>query len=64
MIVVGGKGGLNPRKYNILAENLNENQVMYIINKVLKFYKENAIEGERFTSFIDRVSIEILIKYI
>lgn len=63
-IVVGGKGGLNPRKYNILAENLNENQVMYIINKVLKFYKENAIEGERFTSFIDRVSIEILIKYI
>ena len=63
-IAVGGKGGLNPRKYNILAENLNENQVMYIINKVLKFYKENAIEGERFTSFIDRVSIEILIKYI
>ena len=44
-IVVGGKGGLDPRKYNILAENLNENQVMYIINKVLKFYKENAIEG-------------------
>ena len=63
-IVVGGKGGLKPRKYNLLAENLSEDEVMYIIDKVLNFYKKNATEGERFTSFIDRITIEVLTQYI
>lgn len=63
-IVVGGKGGLNPRKYDILAENLNEYEVMSIIKNLLDLYKEKSIEYEKFTNFIDRITIEKLTKYI
>ncbi len=57
-IVVGGKGGLKPRKHDLLAENLSEKDVMNIIDSLLHYYKENGMEKERLSSFIDRVGIE------
>lgn len=57
-IVIGGKSGLKQRKYDLLADNLNERDVMLIIGKLLNYYKINALEGERLSSFIDRLSIE------
>lgn len=57
-IVVGGKGGLKPRKHDLLAENLSEKDVMNIIDNLLCYYKENGMEKERLSSFIDRVGIE------
>ena len=57
-IVVGGKGGLKPRKHDLLAENLSEKDVMNIIDSILHYYKENGMEKERLSSFIDRVGIE------
>ncbi len=57
-IVIGGKGGVNPRKYDILAESLNEIEVIDIINKLLCLYKKSALEGEKFTMFIERIGIK------
>lgn len=57
-IVIGGKSGLKQRKYDLLADNLNERDVMLIIGELLNYYKINALEGERLSSFIDRLSIE------
>ena len=57
-IVVGGKGGLNPRKYDLLAEGLCEVEVIKIIDNLLSYYKENGLEKERLSSFIDRVGIQ------
>ncbi|WP_122638872.1 NAD(P)/FAD-dependent oxidoreductase [Romboutsia sp. Marseille-P6047] len=57
-IVVGGKGGVNPRKYDILAENLNEIEVIDIIDKLLYLYKRNALDSEKFTMFIERIGIK------
>lgn len=57
-IVVGGKGGLKPRKHDLLAKNLSEKDVMNIIDNLLCYYKENGMEKERLSSFIDRVGIE------
>lgn len=57
-IVIGGKSGLKQRKYDLLADNLNERDVMLIIGKLLNYYKINSLEGERLSSFIDRLSIE------
>ena len=57
-IVIGGKSGLKQRKYDLLADNLNERDVMLIIGKLLNYYKINALERERLSSFIDRLSIE------
>lgn len=57
-IVIGGKSGLKQRKYDLLADNLNERDVMLIIGELLNYYKINALERERLSSFIDRLSIE------
>ena len=57
-IVIGGKGGVNPRKYDILAESLNEIEVIDIINKLLCLYKKSALDGEKFTMFIERIGIK------
>ena len=57
-IVIGGKSGLKQRKYDLLADNLNERDVMLIIGELLNYYKINALERERLSSFIDRLSID------
>ena len=57
-IVIGGKCGLKQRKYDLLADNLNERDVMLIIGELLNYYKVNALEKERLSSFIDRLSID------
>lgn len=62
-IVLGGKGGAKPRKHELLAENLNEDEVMFIINKLLLFYRDNSIE-ERFSDFLDRISITKIKKHV
>ena len=57
-IIVGGKGGINPRKYDILADNLNEQEVMDIIENLLNIYIRDSINGEKFVEFIGRLSID------
>lgn len=57
-IVIGGKSGLKQRKYDLLADNLNERDVMLIIGELLNYYKINALERERLNNFIDRLSID------
>ena len=39
-------------------------EVMSIIKNLLDLYKEKSIEYEKFTNFIDRITIEKLTKYI
>lgn len=46
-IVVGGKGGLNPRKYDLLAEGLCEVEVIKIIDNLLSYYKENGLRKRK-----------------
>ncbi|RDY25734.1 NAD(P)/FAD-dependent oxidoreductase [Romboutsia weinsteinii] len=63
-IVIGGKGGLRPRPHDLLVENINEKEVITYINRLLNYYKDNALEGERFVNFIDRITINKIRKHI
>lgn len=63
-IVIGGKGGLRPRPHDLLVENINEKEVITYINRLLNYYKDNALEGERFVNFIDRTTINKIRKHI
>ncbi|KXG74253.1 nitrite/sulfite reductase domain-containing protein [Thermotalea metallivorans] len=57
-IQVGGKGGIKPRIGDTLYENVDEEDVYPIIDKIVKVYGENAKKHERLGAYIDRVGIE------
>ncbi|SHJ88737.1 nitrite/sulfite reductase domain-containing protein [Tepidibacter formicigenes] len=57
-IQVGGKGGIKPRIGDTLFENIDEEDLFPIIDKIVKVYAKNAKKHERLGSYIDRVGIE------
>lgn len=57
-ITVGGIGGLNPRPADILVENVNEEEALEMIKKVLNYYNSYGKRGEKLGNLIDRVGIE------
>ncbi|MCT4619848.1 MAG: NAD(P)/FAD-dependent oxidoreductase [Marinisporobacter sp.] len=57
-IQVGGKGGIKPRIGDLLMENVSEEEVFSVVDKIIKVYAENAKKHERIGAYIDRVGLE------
>ncbi|WZL72463.1 NAD(P)/FAD-dependent oxidoreductase [Clostridiaceae bacterium 35-E11] len=57
-IQVGGKGGIKPRIGDTLFENIDEEDLLPIVDNVVKVYAENAKKHERLGAYIDRVGLE------
>lgn len=57
-IQVGGKGGIKPRIGDTLFDNVDEEDLYSIIEKIVKVYGKNAKKHERLGVYIDRVGLD------
>ncbi len=58
VLTVGGKGTSKPRLADTLAEDLDTDQALALIEKVIAFYQENAKKHERIGKMIDRLELD------
>ena len=63
-LVFGGNGGGCPRIGDIVAENLNDDEVVGLVGKCLDFYRDNARNLERTARYMKRTGIQKLKKYL
>ncbi len=61
-LVVGGTSGRKPRIGDVVAENLNDDQAVELMQKCLAYYKDNAKPRERISRLIERTGVEALKK--
>lgn len=57
-VIFGGNSGGRPRIGNVLAEGLNDDQVVELARKCFDYYIANAKPKERTARFIDRIGFE------
>ena len=55
--MIGGNVGAEPRIAEELLVELNDEQALEAIEKVIAYYKENAKKGERLGKMIDRIGL-------
>lgn len=60
VLMVGGKGTGKPRLAETLAEDLNSDQALELIAKVIDYYRNNANGKERIGNMIDRIGLDTL----
>lgn len=58
VLTAGGKGASKPRLADTLAEDLDDETALRMIEKIVAYYKENAKKLERIGKMIDRVGLE------
>ena len=59
-LAFGGHSGNRPRIADILAEEIDDEQAIDLIDKFLLYYKENGRKKERTSRFLERVGINQL----
>lgn len=57
-VVFGGNSGARPRIGDVLAEGLDDGQVVELAQKCFEYYRANARPKERTSRFIDRIGID------
>lgn len=57
-VVIGGNVGAKPRIAQELASDLSDDEALLAIEKVIKYYSENANKGERLGKMIDRIGFD------
>lgn len=57
-LMVGGNGGVTPRIAQTIYEGLDEEEVMQIVDRIVKVYAEGAKKHERIGKFIERIGLE------
>ncbi len=57
-LVIGGNVGAKPRIAQELLSDLNDDEALMAIEKVIKYYSENANKGERLGKMIDRMGFD------
>lgn len=57
-LAFGGNSGGRPRVADVLAEDLETEPLMELIQKVITFYRENGKKKERTARFADRVGVD------
>ncbi len=60
VLTVGGKGTGRPRLADTLIEDIDSDQALQLIEKVVAYYKENAKKVERIGAMIDRLGLDAL----
>lgn len=63
-LIFGGSSGRRPRVGDIIAEDIESRELVFIIKKCLEYYAANGKKGERTARFIERTGIEQLKKSI
>lgn len=56
-VYVGGSAGAHPRLADLLIEGLDYDEVLHIVDVIVKYYQKNA-DIERMGQFIDRVGLK------
>ncbi|MGB5158994.1 NAD(P)/FAD-dependent oxidoreductase [Desulfobacterium sp. N47] len=57
-IVIGGNVGSKPRIAQELASDLNDDEALLVIEKIIGYYSENAKKGERIGKMIERMGFD------
>lgn len=57
---LGGNAGIRPRIADMIAGNLNDDEVMQCIERFLQYYAEEARPKERTARFMDRAGVEAI----
>ena len=57
-ILIGGNAGVKPRLADVLADNVSQDDVLPLIDKVVNYYKENGKNYERMGTMIERLGLE------
>ena len=58
-LVIGGNVGAEPRIAQECANGLDESSALTAIDKVVRYYQQNAKKGERLGKMIDRVGLDV-----
>ena len=56
-LLVGGSSGVKPRLGLLLAENLSDEAVLALIDKIIQYYKDHA-KKQRLGEFIDEIGFD------
>ena len=59
-LVIGGNVGAKPRIADELTSDLSDEEALTAIEKVIKYYTENAKKGERIGKMIDRMGFDTI----
>lgn len=62
-LLVGGSSGVRPRLAQMLAENLSDEEVFALIDKIVNYYRDHA-KKQRLGEFIDEIGFETFKKEI
>ena len=57
-VYAGGQGGVRPRLSILIAENISDEEILPLVDKIVSYYKENAKPHERMGSMIERLTLE------
>jgi NAD(P)H-nitrite reductase large subunit len=57
-VTAGGNGARKPRLADQVAEDLDGDAAMALIDRIIDFYRENGKKGERIGQMIDRIGLE------
>ena len=59
-IMIGGNAGIKPRLADVLIENVPQDEVLPLIDKVVNYYKENGKNYERLGTMIGRIGLDTI----
>lgn len=57
-VMIGGNAGIKPRIADVLIQNIKQEEVLPLVNKIIIYYKNNGRKYERFGKMIERIGIE------
>lgn len=58
VVMVGGNAGLKPRLGDKIASQLEPEQVMEMVDKIINWYEQNGKRNERIGELIDRIGLD------
>jgi len=59
-VYVGGNGGTSPRIGEILAQRIDTEAALQLLDRILEYYRANAKPKERMGRMIERLGLEHL----
>ncbi len=57
-VMAGGKGTAKPRLADIVIEDLNDDEAIEMVDKIMDYYRENGKKHERIGKLIDRIGLD------
>lgn len=57
-VLAGGSGARRPRLADLIAEELDDDQALNLVESIISYYKENAEKNERMGKMLDRIGLD------